>query len=210
MYLDNDVHCLQLLDPTLKGLSLALQAEVPDGSSLTNAVMASSPGHALWPALLAHMAEQQEAVQDVRLTDGNLILASTGPYALTAVFAALFGLSQRSLPGRYSSAEGPAAVFGLGHWLQPCACKDPGCHAAVRAGQLAPVRPGSGTAGGGSDIVGHHLCEATWWKAHKRRNRLRKLGRVGGAGAGLAAAAAAGLCMVWRLRRRTRAWFDLG
>lgn len=175
LYLDNDVDCISPVETSLAGAGLILQAETRAGDMLTNAVLASRPGHPFWLELLKLMAQRQTLVQDRHLTDGDLILNSTGPYALSSLLTSMIDPSSGYLPGEHSPLGTTARVFPVGAWFQPCQCRDLQCHhdlmVAAIQGTFQPY------------IVGHHHCTATWWTAHKLRNqrRLRLMLCLGGA-----------------------------
>ena len=175
IYLDNDVDCLSSVDTSVAGAGLILQAETKLGDMLTNAVLASRPAHPFWLELLKLMAQRQALVGDRHLRDGDLILNSTGPYALSALLRSMIEPGSAYLPGEHSPQGATARVFPVGAWFQPCQCRDVQCHhdlmVAALEGRIKPY------------IVGHHHCTATWWTAHKARNRrrVRQLACLGGA-----------------------------
>ena len=165
LYLDNDVDCLSSVDTSLAGASLVLQAETFAGTMLTNAMLASRPAHPFWLELLKLMAQRQQLVRSRHLRDGNLILNSTGPYAISELLQSLISSKSAYLPGEHSPQGTTCRVFPVGAWFQPCQCTDVQCHheimVAALEGRSKPY------------VVGHHHCTATWWTAHKAANRRR-------------------------------------
>ena len=162
LYLDADVECYRGAETTLAGLEIGLQSATAGGKEIINAIMASIPQQGFWLELLHLMAARAAQVSSPWLRDGDQILESTGPEALTAVFIA-GNQPGASLPGSYHRNGSHVHVYSLGQWFQPCRCRDHSCMASIsQQHQAGILDPG---------VVGLHRCRASWLTELKARNR---------------------------------------
>ena len=194
LYLDLDVLCYYAVDSSLAGLELALQSAEAHGTTLNNGILASAAEHPLWLDLMRYMAGKAELVANPLLRDGDRILNSTGPEALTAVFQEAIGARPGTvLPGEHQLNGSLTQVYALGSWFQPCACRDRECQDKV---DWQHIRGDISDA-----VVGNHLCLASWLTELKARNWRQT---VTGLAAALLLAAGVLFCWVQRTSRRPR------
>ena len=171
------------MDASLASLDLAIQSDVGAGTQLSNAIMASTPEHPLWLAYMRFMVEHVALASSPWLRNGDLILNSTGPIALTAAFCAASSIAQGNvLTGEHSLSfdvpAWPAAsngslaqhiartssvhIYPVGSWYQPCSCRDTACFGRVDDTYMHSTLDPA--------IVGLHTCAAGWLASLKARN----------------------------------------
>lgn len=165
-------------------MDLALQSAEAPGTTLNNGIMAGRAGHPFWLQYMQLMAARAGLVASGLLRDGDRILNSTGPQALTDTFLAVAHLQPGDfLPGEHQLNGSLFQVYPVGSWFQPCACRDTECQ--DRTDWLHIKDPWAVNV----LVVGNHLCLASWLTALKARNRIQLVLVA----AGLLVLAAAGL-----------------
>ncbi|GBF97327.1 hypothetical protein Rsub_10018 [Raphidocelis subcapitata] len=168
VYIDNDVECYSSMEPSLEGLDLALNCELeaPPGK-VGNAVLASAPGHPLWPHIVRE--GMQRAVAPVRPdTPIEVTLDVTGPHITEWGFKTLHGLDLGAeICGVPLTGPGGrrAYAYRLGEWFTPCRWNNASCHLewarkSFHARQPAAL-PGAAGARRGA-VIGMHMYAATW------------------------------------------------
>ena len=170
-----------------------LQSAEAPGTDLNNGMLAGMAGHPFWLHYMRLMAGRAHLVANSLLRDGDRILSSTGPRALTAAFGTFMQRPPGSfLPGEHRLNSSIVHVYAVSEWFQPCACRDQECQVEVDwshiRGHMDPL------------VIGNHLCLASWLHELKARNFLQTALAI----AALMLAVAAGL-LCWQRHAGRRA-----
>ncbi|KIZ05354.1 hypothetical protein MNEG_2602 [Monoraphidium neglectum] len=168
VYIDNDVECYRSMEPSIKGLDLAVNCELeaPAGK-VGNAVLASAPGNPLWLRIIREGIKRAANVKPGAPVEETLDV--TGPHITEWGIKTTHGLGMEAevcgIPLTDSDGRKTYA-FKMGEWFTPCRWNNHTCHMewarkSFYARSIA-APPGSQGSHAPGSVVGMHMYASSW------------------------------------------------